>query len=161
MLKFYIELNSNIDASLETDHQTYINIKGTDRAGLKAGNYVAQMQQNGQFTKWLYSNGAWNSVGEYLTTQHNVAKTASVNWGTELNISGFKCSSLFLVTGSDLYCIWLAGTTDVHIHNISTNEKISTATGTATLGKFTVTRTGSVNCKITASTNQTMLVFYY
>ena len=154
-------LNSNIDASLETDHQTYTNIKGTDRAGLKAGNYVAQMQQNGQFTKWLYSNGAWNSVGEYLTTQHNVAKTASVNWGTELNISGFKCSSLFLVTGSDLYCIWLAGTTDVHIHNISTNEKISTATGTATLGKFTVTRTGSVNCKITASTNQTMLVFYY
>lgn len=154
-------LNSNMDASLETDHQTYTNIKGTDRAGLKAGNYVAQMQQNGQFTKWLYSNGAWNSVGEYLTTQHNVAKTASVNWGTELNISGFKCSSLFLVTGSDLYCIWLAGTTDVHIHNISTNEKISTATGTATLGKFTVTRTGSVNCKITASTNQTMLVFYY
>lgn len=154
-------LDSNIDASLETDHQTYTNIKGTDHAGLKAGNYVAQMQQNGQFTKWLYSNGAWNSVGEYLTTQHNVAKTASVNWGTELNISGFKCSSLFLVTGSDLYCIWLAGTTDVHIHNISTNEKISTATGTATLGKFTVTRTGSVNCKITASTNQTMLVFYY
>lgn len=150
-----------MDASLETDHHTYTNINGTDRAGLKAGNYVAQMQQNGQFTKWLYSNGAWNSVGEYLTTQHNVAKTASVNWGTELNISGFKCSSLFLVTGSDLYCIWLAGTTDVHIHNISTNEKISTATGTATLGKFTVTRTGSVNCKITASTNQTMLVFYY
>lgn len=154
-------LNSNIDASLETDHHTYTNIKGTDRAGLKAGNYVAQMQQNGQFTKWLYSNGVWNSVGEYLTTQHDVAKVACTNWGTELNISGLKCSSLFLVTGSDLYCIWLASTADVHIHNISTNEKISTATGTATLGKFTVTRTGNGNCKITASTNQTMLVFYY
>lgn len=154
-------LNSNMDASLETDHHTYTNIKGTDRAGLKAGNYVAQMQQNGQFTKWLYSNGVWNSVGEYLTTQHNVAKVACTNWGTELNISGLKSSSLFLVTGSDLYCIWLASTADVHIHNISTNEKISTATGTATLGKFTVTRTGSGNCKITASTNQTMLVFYY
>ena len=75
-------LNSNIDASLETDHQTYTNIKGTDHAGLKAGNYAAQIQSNGDLTKWAYSNGTWNSVGSYLTTQ-NVClyNVATMNFG--------------------------------------------------------------------------------
>ena len=69
-------------SSLETDHHTYTNIKGTDHAGLKAGNYVAQIQSNGDLTKLAYSNGTWNSVGSYLTTQ-NVClyNVATMNFG--------------------------------------------------------------------------------
>lgn len=75
-------LNSNMYASLETDHHTYTNIKGIDHAGLKAGNYAAQIQSNGDLTKWAYSNGTWNSVGSYLTTQ-NVClyNVATMNFG--------------------------------------------------------------------------------
>nr|DAF32195.1 MAG TPA: hypothetical protein [Caudoviricetes sp.] len=81
-------INSNMNASLETDHQTYTIIKGTDHAGLKAGNYAAQIQSNGDLTKCAYINGAWNSVGSYLTTQDFIIKdinNVTFNYNPELN----------------------------------------------------------------------------
>ena len=84
------KLNSNIDASLETDHQTYTNIKGTDHAGLKAGNYAAQIESNGDLTRGAYSNGTGNSVGSYLATQ-NVClyNVATMNFGYDPDVAYF------------------------------------------------------------------------
>ena len=66
-----VELNSNFNNSIETDHKTYTNIKGSDHAGLKISDssdvgYVVQLQANGELTKWHNDGSGWKYTSKYI-----------------------------------------------------------------------------------------------
>lgn len=88
------------------------------------------------------------------------AKCAGVNWGTELTITIVKSSSIILLVNNDIFIIWLAGTNDVHIRHIATNQVSSSSTGTAKYNALTVTRKGNT-CIMSTTEKHTLLAFYF